>query len=217
MFYNRYYDQKGSADRLICLRSPHLSRYEYGKRELVKSEACRKWFEHLENDTVVSCHDLLSKTLQMDWDGDEILVCDDNELLKLADSLPDVPLYYEMQTAKPQEITKSAIYDTLIKGFENNVIGESSNAITKLWSTPKATADDPIPYDDAINAICAYSNYAIDYPKTGKNLNLGKYSDLYTKLLSSKTQEIVLTLSVPTSLLKLKGNHLEVFRNLLKV
>ena len=38
---------------------------------------------------MISCHDLLSKTLQMDWDGDEILVCDDKELLKLSESLPD--------------------------------------------------------------------------------------------------------------------------------
>ena len=203
--YNRYYDQKGTADRLICLRSPHLSRYEYGKRYLVKSEECRKWFEYMENDTIVSCHDLLSKTLQMDWDGDEILVCDDKELLRLAESLPDVPLYYEMQTAKPQEITKSAIYDTLVKGFANNVIGESSNAITKLWNTSKATADDPIPYDDAINAICTYSNYAIDYPKTGKNLDLGKYSDLYTKLLSSKNSREYTYFQCPNFFIEAKG------------
>ncbi|MCM1059645.1 MAG: hypothetical protein NC452_05070 [Eubacterium sp.] len=203
--YNKYYDQKGSTDRLICLRSPHLSRYEYGKRELVRSEECRKWFEYMENDTVVSCRDLLSKTLQMDWDGDEILVCDDKELLRLAEPLPDVPLYYEMQTAKPQEITKSAVYDTLVKGFENNVIGESSNAITKLWNAPKATADDPIPYDDAINAICAYSNYAIDFPKTGKNLDLGQYSDLYTKLLSSKTLKEHTGVKCPNFFIEAKG------------
>lgn len=203
--YNKYYDQKGTSDRLICLRSPHLSRYEYGKRDLVKSEECRKWFEYMENDTIVSCHDLLSKTLQMDWDGDEILVCDDKGLLKLAEALPDVPLYYEMQTAKPQEITKFAIYGTLVKGFENNVIGESSNAITKLWNTPKATADDPIPYDDAINAICAYSNYAIDYPKTGKNLDLGKYSDLYTTLLSSKNPREHIYFKCPNFFIEAKG------------
>lgn len=184
--YNKYYDDKGTVERLICLRSPHLSRYEYGKRKLIKSEQCKEWFKYMESDTVCSCHDLLSKTLQMDWDGDEILVSDDVELYNLAKDLPDEPLYYEMQTAKPQQITDETIRDTLIKGFENNVIGESSNAITKSWNTPEATEDNPIPYDDAINVFCAYSNYGIDYPKTGKNLALGEYEDLYASLVPPK-------------------------------
>lgn len=184
--YNKYYDTKGTAERLICLRSPHLSRYEYGKRNLIKSEKCKEWFKYMESDTVCSCHDLLSKTLQMDWDGDEMLVSDDVELYNLAKDLPDEPLYYEMQTAEPQQITDEAICDTLIKGFENNVIGESSNAITKLWNTPEATEDNPIPHDDAVNVFCAYSNYAIDYPKTGKNLLLGEYEELYADLVPPK-------------------------------
>lgn len=184
--YNKYYDNKGSVEHLICLRSPHLSRYEYGKRDLIKANDCREWFKYMESDTVVSCHDLLSKTLQMDWDGDEILVSDDADLWELAKDLPDVPLYYKMQQAEPQQITKEAIYDTLVKGFDNNVIGDSSNAMTKLWNTPDASKDNPIPYDDAINVFCAYSNYAIDYPKTGKNLALGEYEELYNKLVSPK-------------------------------
>lgn len=184
--YNKYYDNKGDVEHLICLRSPHLSRYEYGKRDLIKSEECREWFKYMESDTVISCHDLLSKTLQMDWDGDEILVSDDMELWELAKDLPDVPLYYKMQQAEPQQITKEAIFDTLVKGFDNNVIGDSSNAMTKLWNTPDASKDNPLPYDDAINVFCAYSNYAIDYPKTGKNLALGEYEGLYNKLVPPK-------------------------------
>lgn len=185
--YNKHYDEKGNVEHLVCLRSPHLSGYEYGKRNLIKTDECRKWFKYMESDTVVSCHDLLSKTLQMDWDGDEILVSDDAELYKLAANLPDVPLYYDMQQAEPQQINNETIYDTLVKGFDNNVIGDSSNAISKLWNTPEATKDNPIPYDDAINVFCAYSNYAIDYPKTGKNLELGEYGELYKKLVPPKT------------------------------
>ena len=184
--YNKYFDDKGTVEHLVCLRSPHLSNYEYGKRDLVKTEECRKWFKHMESDTVVSCHDLLSKNLQLDWDGDEILVCDDEELYKLAQDKPSAPLYYEMQQAEPQLITDEAIYETLVKGFDNNVIGESSNAITKLWNTPIATNDNPTPYDDAINVFCAFSNYSIDYPKTGKSLDLGKYQELYNKLVVPK-------------------------------
>lgn len=184
--YNKYYDDKGTVEHVICLRSPHLSRYEYGKRNLIKTEDCRHWFRYMEADTIMSCHDLLSKTLQSDWDGDEILVSDDAVLYKLAEDLPDVPLYYEMQQAEAQQITKEAIFNTLVKGFDNNVIGDSSNAITKLWNSTKAIPDNPTPYDDAINVFCAYSNYAIDYPKTGKSLDMGEYGALYDKLVSSQ-------------------------------
>lgn len=184
--YNKYYDEKGTVERVICLRSPHLSKYEYGKRELIKSDECKEWFQYMESDTVVSCHDLLSKTLQCDWDGDEILISNDEELYALAKELPDEPLYYEMQQADPQQITDEAIYETLVKGFDNNVIGDSSNAMTKLWNTPDATKENPYPYDDAINVYCAYSNYAIDYPKTGKSLALGQYEELYNKLVPPK-------------------------------
>ena len=184
--YNKYYDEKGDVEHLICLRSPHLSRYEYGKRNLIKSDECREWFKYMESDTVVSCHDLLSKTLQMDWDGDEILVSDDAELWELAKDLPEYPLYYVMQQAEAQQITNEAIFDTLVKGFDNNVIGDSSNAMTKLWNAPDISEDNPLLYDDAINVYCAYSNYAIDYPKTGKNLALGEYEELYNKLVPPK-------------------------------
>ncbi len=180
--YNKYYDECGDVKNMICLRSPHLSRYEYPKRKLIKSDECRKWFGSMESDTVVSCHDLISKSLQCDWDGDEVLISADENLYYAAKSLPDVPLYYEMQKAKAQIIDKRAIYDTLVNGFDNNVIGESSNAITKLWNAPELK-DNQFMYDDAINVFCAYSNYAIDFPKTGKNLALGEYEQLYKDLI----------------------------------
>lgn len=183
--YNKYYDECGNVENVICLRSPHLSRYEYPKRKLTKTAECKKWFGGMESDTVVSCHDLISKSLQCDWDGDEVLISADENLYCAAETLPDEPLYYEMQKAEAQIINDKAIYDTLVKGFDNNVIGESSNAITKLWNVPELK-ENPLKYDDAINVFCAYSNYAIDFPKTGKNLALGEYEQLYLDLIPPK-------------------------------
>lgn len=180
--YNKYYDECGDTENVICLRSPHLSRYEYPKRRLIHSDQCRKWFGAMESDTVVSCHDLIAKSLQCDWDGDEILISADVNLYHAAESLPEVPLYYEMQKAEAQIIDDKAVYDTLVKGFDNNVIGESSNAITKLWNSPELK-ENPLKFDDAVNVFCVYSNYAIDYPKTGKNLMLGKYEGFYHDLI----------------------------------
>ena len=117
-----------------------------------------------------------------DWDGDHILVIADKAVLKATEGLPDVPLYYDMQKAKAQQIDNESIYKTLVDGFKNNIIGLSSNAITKLWNRPDLE-DNPLKYDDAINVICAMSNYAIDFPKTGKNLLIGEYEQLYKELI----------------------------------
>jgi len=120
--------------------------------------------------------------LMCDWDGDHILVVADKAVLKATEGLPDVPLYYDMQKAKAQQIDNESIYKTLVDGFKNNIIGLSSNAITKLWNRPDLE-DNPLKYDDAINVICAMSNYAIDFPKTGKNLLIGEYEQLYKELI----------------------------------
>lgn len=180
--YNKYYGEQGDVEEVLCLRSPHLSRYECPRRKLIVSDECKKWFKYMESDTVVSCHDMISLFLMCDWDGDHILVIADKAVLKATEGLPDVPLYYDMQKAKAQQIDNESIYKTLVDGFKNNIIGLSSNAITKLWNRPDLE-DNPLKYDDAINVICAMSNYAIDFPKTGKNLLIGEYEQLYKELI----------------------------------
>lgn len=180
--YNKYYGEQGDVEEVLCLRSPHLSRYECPRRKLIVSDKCKKWFKYMESDTVVSCHDMISLFLMCDWDGDHILVVADKAVLKATEGLPDVPLYYDMQKAKAQQIDNESIYKTLVDGFKNNIIGLSSNAITKLWNRPDLE-DNPLKYDDAINVICAMSNYAIDFPKTGKNLLIGEYEQLYKELI----------------------------------
>ena len=68
--YNHYYDEKEDIDTVCCLRYPHLSDCEHGVRKVLRSEQCKEWF--IGEDTIVSCHDLISKVLQADWDGDHI-------------------------------------------------------------------------------------------------------------------------------------------------
>lgn len=98
--YNKYYGEQGDVEEVLCLRSPHLSRYECPRRKLIVSDKCKKWFKYMESDTVVSCHDMISLFLMCDWDGDHILVVADKAVLKATEGLPDVPLYYDMQKAK---------------------------------------------------------------------------------------------------------------------
>lgn len=165
--YNKYYGEQGDVEEVLCLRSPHLSRYECPRRKLIVSDECKKWFKYMESDTVVSCHDMISLFLMCDWDGDHILVIADKTVLKATEDLPDVPLYYDMQKAKAQHIDNESIYKTLVDGFKNNIIGLSSNAITKLWNRPdlednsdSGSSDDDV--SDGVNWIYEEDSYPKD-------------------------------------------------------
>ena len=179
--YNKYSSYDEIIQNVSCLRSPHLTRYEHVKRKLLRSKEANYWFKYLLSETVVSSHDLISKSLMNDWDGDEILISPNIELYNLGEELP--PLYYEMAKAPPQLIDNDSIHKTLEDGFTNNNIGIISNSITKLCNLP-VTKDDPYPYDELISVLCAYGNYSIDYAKTGVNINdLGEYKDMYKDLI----------------------------------
>ncbi|KRF67850.1 hypothetical protein ASG99_13735 [Bacillus sp. Soil768D1] len=124
------------------LRSPHLSR-EWGiKNNTMVSSDKLKIDDYFKTDAIyVSNESLLSKLIQNDWDGDRVLVLSehkDETLLRVAERNMKndkiVPLYYEMEKAKAQEINNQNIYDSLILSFEAN-IGEISNNICKGWSS----------------------------------------------------------------------------------
>lgn len=172
--YCKVYDDK-NIENVCVLRSPHLSGYEFAKRKLIKSEECKKWFTGY--DTVVSIHDLITKTLQMDVDGDELLITHQKEIWDLAEDKP--PLFYEMAKADPIQIADDAIFDALRKAFENCLVGFISNGESRLWNVESKDNID----DDLICIETAYNNYSIDYPKTGINLNLEKYPEIWRKHL----------------------------------
>lgn len=171
--YNSYYNNKNDIDIVDCLRSPHLSDTEHGVRNLIKSDECKYWFSG--TDTVVSTHDLLSKNLMNDWDGDEMLITSSKELIDLVD-LEKVPLYYEMGSSENQQITPDVLYQGLESSFKNSIIGDISNCITKLWNTVESSDID------FIRVLTAYNNYMIDYPKTQFELPLQDYKSRYEDL-----------------------------------
>lgn len=175
--YNSYYNDK-EIEIVDCLRSPHLSDCEHGVRNLVKSDECKKWF--IGTDTVVSTHDLLSKNLMNDVDGDECLITSSKELINLIDT-DKLPLYYEMKSGKAVEINSNSIYEALQNSFENSIIGDISNGITKLWNF------DGEPDLNFIRILTCYNNFMIDFPKTQYELPLKNYAEKYEKLKDVKT------------------------------
>lgn len=162
-------------DKLDCLRSPHLYKehavrfniaYDaYGERKAEIS----KWFTT--NALYTSVHDLISRILQFDNDGDKALVVADKNFVDIAERNMNnvVPLYYEMKKAKSVLITPENIYNGLIHAFTGGNIGPYSNNITKIWNSDifvNGSEEDKQEAIDTVKLLCMENNFVIDYAKT---------------------------------------------------
>ena len=163
------------SEKLDCLRSPHLYREHairtntacYKNKE--KQEKIRKWFGT--NAIYTSCHDLISKILQFDVDGDKSLVVADENIISVAErNMKDiVPLYYNMKKASPIQLNNQTIYDGLNAAFVGGNIGIYSNNISKIWNSDVFINGSEKEKQDAIDLIkllCCENNFVIDYAKT---------------------------------------------------
>ena len=177
--YNKFYDNKDAIEEVCCIRYPHLSDCEHAIRKLKKSDECKKWF--IGYDTVVSCRDLISKVLQCDWDGDHIAVIHDKAFLDVLDR-DALPLYYDMSKAEPEEISVENKISCLHRSFENENIGNVSNAITKEFNS---AGNPDLTF---IRVLCAYNNFVIDYFKTQKKMDLGAYAERYEQMKDSSAK-----------------------------
>lgn len=172
--YNALYCGKEDVTEVCCLRSPHLSDCEHGVRLLERSKECKQWFDGM--DTVISTHDLLTKILQCDVDGDEMLLTPDKAFIDLLDR-NKLPLYYEMKKAEPSEVNKRNIFECLMRSFNNEKIGDISNVITKYINMAYEVDTD------FIRIMTAYNNFCIDNPKSQYMPSIGKYQEIYNEWL----------------------------------
>jgi len=154
IYCNLYKDEP----KLDCLRSPHLFR-EHAVRNNVIDVNKSKWF--ITKGVYTSCHDLISKILQFDNDGDKSLVVADHTLLEVAErNMQDiVPLFYNMRKAPAQIITNNSIYMGLKTAYTGGNIGMVSNNITKIWNSDNVNLD-------VIKLLCMENNFTIDFAKT---------------------------------------------------
>ena len=173
-------------EKLDCLRSPHLYK-EHAVRKNVaciydkdknmdintekkkRQEMVREWFT---TDAIyTSCHDLISKILQFDVDGDKSLVVADDTIVPIAERNMNgiVPLYYNMKKASPIQLNNQTIYDGLNAAFVGGNIGIYSNNISKIWNSNVFIHGTDEEKQNAINLVkllCMENNFVIDYAKT---------------------------------------------------
>lgn len=161
-------------ERLDCLRSPHLYqehaiRYNLGYRGCgQRRDRAAEWFNT--NAVYTSCHDLISRILQFDCDGDTLLVVADEQFVRMAarNMRGIVPLYYEMKKAGSTLLNRETIYDGLIMAFKHSNIGIYSNSISKIKNSPEFLGEGP-EHEEALLAIkllTCENNFCIDAAKT---------------------------------------------------
>lgn len=149
-----------NAEQLDVLRSPHLYKEHAVRPNTYKAKPLiKKWFNT--NGIYTSTHDLISKILQFDNDGDKSLVVADSTIISVAERECDdvVPLYYPMAKAAAAQITPTALYDGMVAAWTNGNIGAISNQISRIWASNH-------PDTDAVKILCMENNFIIDYAKT---------------------------------------------------
>jgi len=119
---------------------------------------------------------LLTKILQCDVDGDEMLLTPDKAFIDLLDR-NKLPLYYEMKKAEPSEVNKRNIFECLMRSFKNEKIGDISNVMTKYMNMAYEVDTD------FIRVMTAYNNFCIDNPKSQYMPSIGKYQEIYNEWL----------------------------------
>ncbi len=189
--YCRLYRQ---YDRLDCLRSPHLYR-EHAIRINTAGPACSrradeigKWFPT--NALYTSPHDLISKLLQFDVDGDKSLVVADPDFIRLAErNMKDiVPLYYNMRKAEPTQLNARTIHAGLKQAFACGNIGKYSNDISKIWNHDcfiNGSEQEKKEAVDVIKLLCMENNFCIDAAKT---LYMPRRPEWFRTLVSKYTR-----------------------------
>lgn len=157
---------KGEKE-LLVERSPHLY-FEHAPRENYtgyreydgKQILLSDWL--ITNGVYISCHDLITKILQNDVDGDHALVVK-GSLVQIAkremEAMGIVPLYYEMEKAPAEIINSDSIIKSLKSAFHFGNIGKYSNKLTKIWNSEEKDIETAA-------MLTALNNFYIDGAKT---------------------------------------------------
>lgn len=148
-------------DKLALLRSPHLY-MEWTVREVVKDPEIYHWF--YTNGVYTSCHDLISKVLAFDVDGDQLNCVSEPLLIEVAErnlkKYDVVPLLFDLGKAGSTPVNNQEFYNGLKRAHDYSGIGQVSNSLTKLWNR-----DHPDRY--VAGVLTFYNNLVIDAAKTG--------------------------------------------------
>ena len=157
-----YTSEFKNDDELACLRSPHLYR-EWPIKQNKRNEELDKWFG-MTKCIYTSCHDLITRYVMADVDGDKLLVIKDRLLTKIAkrNMQSIVPLAYNLKKAKAENLSTESMYQGMVHAYTGGNIGPISNNITKVWNSGEIGGEQL----NVVKWLCFQNNAVIDYAKT---------------------------------------------------
>jgi hypothetical protein len=148
-------------DEADVLRSPHLY-HEHAVRSITHDPAIYEWF--YTGGVYTSCHDLISRILQFDVDGDQLNVVVDPIIVNAAkrniEKFNVIPLFYDANKAAAEQVSRESMYRGLKRAHDFSGIGIVSNSLTKVWNRDN-------PDWEAAALLCFFNNQVIDGAKTG--------------------------------------------------
>ena len=161
---------------IACLRSPSLY-MEWVIENVVQDQSVYDWFTT--DGIYTSCHDLISKVLQFDNDGDMLNCVADKTLIDAAkrniERYNVIPLLYDLGKAAPQQLNREEFFNGLKRAHDFSGIGAVSNSLTKLWNREH-------PDREAAAMLCFYNNLVIDAAKTGFVNSYEQYPEIKKKI-----------------------------------
>lgn len=175
---------------LDCLRSPHLS-IEHSIQRNVVNSTTKKWFKS--NSIYTSTRDMITKMLQLDCDGDRLLVVKDKTLINIAKrnvaNYNIVPLFYNMKKANAEILSNESLLNGLKNAYVGGNIGIDSNRISRCLNNmiPITKTMTKQEYRDAmsenrkimrcVKLLCMHNNFEIDYAKCLFSIEFDKETD----------------------------------------
>ena len=157
-----YTSEFKNGDELACLRSPHLYR-EWAIKQNKRNEELDRWFG-MTKCVYTSCHDLITRYVMADVDGDKLLVVKDRLLTRIAkrNMTGIVPLAYNLKKAKAEQLSSNSMYQGMTHAYTGGNIGPISNNITKVWNSGEIGEEQL----NVVKWLCFQNNAVIDYAKT---------------------------------------------------
>ncbi|AEY66615.1 hypothetical protein [Clostridium sp. BNL1100] len=170
---------------ILLNRSPSLYKEHWITNNRQRKEH-RDWFTT--NAVYVNIHDLASKVLMYDCDGDKLLVIGQNNLITIAKrNMQGInPLFYEMGVAGSQVINNENIYKSLTYAYKVGNVGKYSNKMTQIWNEyPEADVETKKVLLKKAKILTALNNFAID---SAKSLDFVKINKSMKTFLKSKKE-----------------------------
>ena len=168
-------------DKADVLRSPHLS-FEHAVRKIVHNQEVYDWF--YTNGIYTSLHDLITRILQLDVDGDQLNVVTDPVIVSVAErnakEFDFVPLYYDAGSAAAEIVTFESMYNGLKRAHDFSSggitsIGEISNMLTRVWNKD-------VPDRHVAKLLCYFNNLVIDAAKSGQINHYNQYKKIARRI-----------------------------------